>query len=213
MTITKYGHCCLLIEIDGKRILTDPGKFSVGFELLTNIDIILITHEHTDHFHSDSVIHILDTNPDAVVVTNTSVAKLLQELSITATILEGREASVCAGVPLQAFDGEHAEIYKSYGQVQNTGYLVNEEFFYPGDAYTIPGVPVKVLALPVAGPWCKVSEALTYALAVHPDVAIPVHDAVLSDDGKNVVYAFFTHMLTEAEIAFMPLSPEISEEL
>ena len=205
MTITKYGHCCLLIEIQGKRILTDPGKFSGGFEGLTKIDVILITHEHADHFHSEAIIHILDTNPEAKVVTNSSVGKLLSELGISYEILEGDQAGECAGVALQAIDGTHAEIYEEYGQVQNTGYVIEHSFFYPGDAYTVPDVAIKVLALPVAGPWCKVSEALTYALAVNPEIAIPVHDAVLSELGKNVIYPFFNRMLHEQHIVFAPL--------
>ena len=35
-----------------------------------------------------------------------------------------------------------------------------------------------VLALPVAGPWMKISEAVDYALAVKPRLAFPVHDGV-----------------------------------
>jgi len=29
MKITKLGHCCLLIETKGKRVLTDPGSYTV----------------------------------------------------------------------------------------------------------------------------------------------------------------------------------------
>lgn len=212
MKITKYGHCCLLIEIKGKRILTDPGSFSTGYEALTDIDIILITHEHGDHCHTESIAHILERNPQATVVTNSSVQKLLSDLGITATILEGEAQAVVADIALQAFDGKHVEIYEDYGQVQNTGYLIANDFFYPGDAYTVPNVPVKLLALPIAGPWCKVSEALDYAYAVHPEKSIPVHDAVLSDVGKNVVYGFFARMLKEKDIEFVTLEQAVLKE-
>lgn len=27
MNITKFGHCCLLVEVDGMCILTEPGSY------------------------------------------------------------------------------------------------------------------------------------------------------------------------------------------
>ena len=206
MTITKYGHCCLLLEGDGKRILTDPGLFSYGFDTLTDIDIILITHEHADHYHTEAVTQILEINPEAIVVTNTSVAKLLKELGIDAHILEGREAATVVDIALEAYDGEHVEIFESFGIVQNTGYFVADTFFFPGDAYTVPDKHVHILGLPVAGPWCKVSDALRYALSVAPDIAVPIHDATLSDIGKQGTYSHFTRELTKHSIGFIPLA-------
>ena len=70
-------------------------------------------------------------------------------------------------------DGKHAEIFEEYGQVQNTGYFIENKLFYPGDAYTEPGKVVDVLALPVAGPWCKSAEAIAYAIRVQPKKAFP----------------------------------------
>ena len=49
MNITKLGHCCLVLEIDGVRILTDPGNYTTAQDTMTGIDIVLITHEHGDH--------------------------------------------------------------------------------------------------------------------------------------------------------------------
>ena len=53
--------------------------------------------------------------------------------------------------------------------------------FHPGDAFTLPGVPVDTLLLPMHGPWSKAGEVLDYARAVAPVRAIPIHDALLSD--------------------------------
>jgi len=41
MKITKIGHCCLLIEVDGKRVMTDPGGFTVSDHVLDDIDVIV----------------------------------------------------------------------------------------------------------------------------------------------------------------------------
>lgn len=55
MKVTKFGHCCLLIEEEGLRILTDPGSYSTRQNDVQNIDVILITHEHPDHLHIESL--------------------------------------------------------------------------------------------------------------------------------------------------------------
>ena len=41
--------------------------------------------------------------------------------------------------------------------------------------------------MPVAGPWMKLSEAIDYVRAVRPRVAVPVHDAILSEQGRALV--------------------------
>jgi L-ascorbate metabolism protein UlaG (beta-lactamase superfamily) len=63
MKITKIGHCCLLIEEKGLRILTDPGAWSEAQNELKNIQLILITHEHQDHFYLDSLKQVLKKQP------------------------------------------------------------------------------------------------------------------------------------------------------
>ncbi|MEZ4194863.1 MAG: MBL fold metallo-hydrolase [Candidatus Paceibacterota bacterium] len=203
MKITKIGHCCLLIEIEGKRILTDPGKLTTAQNTLSNIDLILITHEHSDHLHTESLVEILRLNPEAKVVTNSSVGKVLSELNMTHTILEGNDEEVVLGILLEAFDGPHAEIYENFGQVQNTGYFIAEKLFYPGDSYIKPGKNVPVLALPVSGPWCKSSDAITYALQVKPEKAFPVHDGLLNENGIMVTHGVFEKNLADNGIEFV----------
>lgn len=118
MRITKFGHCCLLLEVLDRRIIVDPGRFSDGQNSLTDIDIVLITHEHADHYHSESVSAILANNPKAVVVTNTSVAELLKTLGVSAHILEGASEETICDVLLAAHDGKHVEIFGDFGIVQ-----------------------------------------------------------------------------------------------
>ncbi len=212
MKITKYGQCCLLIEINDKRILTDPGKFSVSQNDVKNIDLILITHEHADHLHSDSLQAILANNPNAKVVANTGVAKVLNELGVNHEVLEGTDSGEKAGVALEAYDGKHAEIFEEYGQVQNTGYFIENKLFYPGDAYTEPNKEVEVLALPVAGPWCKAADAIAYALKVKPLKAFPVHDWLLNDDGIALTHSLFETQLKVNDIEFVRLKNDEAKE-
>lgn len=183
MRITKYGHCCLLVEVDGLRILTDPGNLSDGQNAVTDIDVVLITHEHADHFHTESVQAVLKNNPNATVITNTAVGALLEKLGVAFEKVEHGEGTEKNGVNFEGFGKEHAAFHASIPNVQNTGYLVGKKLFFPGDALTVPGVPVDVLALPAAGPWMKFSEAIEYAVAVKPRMSFPVHEGIMKSPG------------------------------
>lgn len=212
MRVQKIGHCCLVIDVDGVRVMTDPGCFSTGQEAVTGIDVIVITHEHADHLHVLSLQSVLFKNPDAVVVCNSAVGKLLTGEKIPHTILEGESEQMCGELSLRAHDARHGEIFEEIGQVQNTGYLIAGKLFYPGDSFAIPGYPVDVLALPVAGPWCKVPDAIRYALAVKPRAAFPVHDAVLNQDRIGNAHNAPEKVLTENGIQFVPLKGGESAE-
>jgi L-ascorbate metabolism protein UlaG (beta-lactamase superfamily) len=206
MKITKIGHCCLLVEVAGKRILTDPGKFTTSQNDLRDLDIILITHEHGDHLHTDSLVEILTHNPTAVVVTNSSVGKILDALGITHRVQEGKTGAEVADISLIACDGQHEEIYADDGIVQNTGYLIADTLFYPGDSYSNPGRAVEVLALPVAGPWCKSADAIAYAKALKPKSAFPVHDGLLNKAGMATIHTIFGRNLAPLGVTFIPLT-------
>ncbi len=180
MRITKIGHCCLVLEHEGKKILTDPGTFTTEqMEALRGLDAILITHEHQDHFHIPSVAVLLRNNPDAKVACNGSVAKLLAAEKIPCVIVGDGQSTEIGGIAIEGFGKDHAPIYQTMGLVENTGYFVADKFYFPGDAFHDPGKAVDVLALPTAGPWVKLSEAIDFAKRVKPRVAFAVHDGMI----------------------------------
>lgn len=203
MKIKKIGHCCLLITLDNLTILTDPGAFSVEQNLVKGIDIILITHEHADHLHVGSLKEILLNNPEVKILTNSSVAKILDQDSIPYEILEGRATKNIIDVVFEAFDCKHAEIFEEVGQVKNTGYFIDNKLFYPGDSYCNPEKPVDVLALPVAGPWCKVADTIRYALSIKPKRVFPIHDGMLQKDRIGGAHKIPEKVLVENGIDFI----------
>lgn len=177
MKIKKLGHCCLVIEINGKRVMTDPGSYTITEqEMEKNIDLIVITHEHSDHLHIDSLKNILSSNPNSIVVTNSGVGKILDGVGIKYQKLEDGHSDEFAGIYLEAHGDKHAEIYEEFGMVQNTGYFIGKDFFYPGDSFTNPAKKVDILALPVLAPWLKIKESIDYVIALTPRVCFPVHD-------------------------------------
>lgn len=206
MNIKKIGHCCLLIKTKNVTILTDPGSFTVdAHKEVAGIDIVLITHEHADHLHVDSLKHIVSKNPKAKVITNSSVGKLIAGQGIEYEILEGKDTKEFLNIIIEAYDAKHEEIFEEIGQVQNTGYFIDSKLFYPGDAYCNPNKPVDILALPVAGPWCKILDAIRYALEVKPNKAFPVHDGMLQVDKIGGSHAIPNKVLNENGIEFTPM--------
>jgi L-ascorbate metabolism protein UlaG (beta-lactamase superfamily) len=185
MTITKYGHSCLLIETNGTRILTDVGSWNETPDA-TGVNAIVITHEHGDHFDLDKIKAVLANNPDAAVVTHAAVAKLLEEEGIQTVMIEPGQRIEINGVGIESYGTEHAIIYGSASPCRNTGFLIADMLFIPGDAlHDLPPKPVSVLALPTGGPWMKIAEAIDYAKAVNPKVVFPIHDALYTEEVRN----------------------------
>ena len=205
MKITKLGHCCLLIEEAGLRILTDPGMFTVEEVSALNVDLVLITHEHPDHLHMDSVKKILTNSPKVQVVTNTAVGKILAEAGISFGKIENGQSEKLNGLVIEGYGDKHEEIYEEYGQVQNTGFFINNKLFYPGDALTNPGKPIEILALPAIGPWVKTKDAIKYALELNPKHCFPVHDGIVTV--PVVFHMPLDQFLNKNKINFNPLTP------
>jgi L-ascorbate metabolism protein UlaG (beta-lactamase superfamily) len=213
MKIKKLGHCCFVAEPRiGIRIMTDPGAFSNTQNDEKNIAAVLITHEHADHLHIDSLKKILENNPGVIVITNTSVGKLLDESSIKYVVVEEGEKYDLNGVNIAGFGNLHAEIYGTYGQVQNTGYMI-DKLCYPGDSFQRPDMDVDILALPVCGPWMNTKDAIEYVRDFNPNprIVFPVHDAMLKDS-VPVMWKIPERFINEFGVKFKKLELGKEEE-
>lgn len=168
--------------------MTDPGGFSLNSSQAEekNISAVLITHEHGDHLHVESLKKIIENNPDVIVITNTSVGKIIQDAGISYKVIEDQQTIDVRGVKIKGFGSIHAEIFEEIGRVQNTGYMI-DSLCYPGDALEDPKEEkIEVLALPVAGPWMRIKDAILYAKNLKPRTSFPVHDGFLNELGAFV---------------------------
>jgi L-ascorbate metabolism protein UlaG (beta-lactamase superfamily) len=155
LRVTYIGHATLLIEIGGKRLLTDPnfdpalGKFlprvsapGIALEALPKLDAILLTHAHADHLSFDS----LDALPaDIPLFAPPAIAKWLgkQGYHHAAPIAPG-EATKLDDVTIRAASATHEG--SRYGVDRWRGganmYLIETNktsAFFAGDTALTPG--------------------------------------------------------------------------
>lgn len=184
MQITKYGHSCLHVVDGDASILLDPGTFSSGFEDLTGLSAVLVTHAHPDHLDVDRLRTVLDRNPAAAVYADPGAADALDQADIAATgVAAGDLLEV--GVEVRVVGHDHAVVHADLPGIGNVGYLVGGRLLHPGDALTVPTEPVEILALPVSAPWMALKESVDYLRAISPDIAVPIHDKVLASTGTS----------------------------
>ncbi|MFD4004706.1 MBL fold metallo-hydrolase [Streptomyces rubiginosohelvolus] len=186
LTLTKKTHSCVRIEKEGRVLVIDPGGFSEDDAAL-GADVMLVTHEHPDHFNEARLRAGLEANPAAEVWTLRSVAEQLSAAfpGRVHTVGDGDAFSV-AGFDVTVHGELHAVIHPDIPRITNVGFLVDGSVFHPGDALTVPERPVDTLLLPVMAPWSKISEVIDYVREVKPRRAIDVHDALLTDLARPV---------------------------
>lgn len=216
MKITKFGHCCFLIDTStslstresGLRIITDPAMFSEGQNQAKNIDVILITHKDRDHLEVNSLKRILENNPQAKIITIQDVGQILAKENISYAIVGDGQSIAVKEILIEGFGTKHAVMHASIPQQDNTGYFIANKLFFPGDAFTNPGRPVDILALPVVAPWLKISEAIDYAMELKPKFCFGMHDGISTISG--FAERFLTPILEPQGIKFVAL--EIGKE-
>jgi L-ascorbate metabolism protein UlaG (beta-lactamase superfamily) len=204
MHLTHFGHSCLLASFreggSDTTVLFDPGNFSHGFEGVTGLSAILVTHQHPDHVDVERLPALIDANPQAALYAD----------PMTAAQLGGAWRAVNAGdeftvghLAVRGVGGTHAVIHPEIPVIDNISYLIGDEghparLMHPGDALFVPGEPVEVLAAPAAAPWMKLSEAVDYLRAVAPTRAVPIHQAVIAKEARGIYYGRLSAM-TDAD--------------
>ncbi|GAA3004914.1 MBL fold metallo-hydrolase [Streptosporangium longisporum] len=186
MRLTKFRHACVRLEKDDSALVIDPGSFSEE-SALDGARAVLITHEHFDHVDADRLRRAAEADPALEIWTNEAVAATLTGLPATIHTVRDGDTFDAAGFGVRVVGEWHAPVHPDMPIIGNVGFMVDEEVFYPGDAFTVPEPGVPTLLVPSNAPWMKVREMIDYLREVRPARAFSTHDGLLNDDGLRMV--------------------------
>jgi L-ascorbate metabolism protein UlaG (beta-lactamase superfamily) len=177
MRVVHFGHACVLLDSGSTRILIDPGTFSSGFEELTDLDAVLITHQHYDHLDVEKLPAVLAANPQAQLIVDEGSAPSVEN----PTVARPGDVLKVGDTTVKVVGGKHAMIHQDIPIVPNTGYVIGDgAFYHPGDSLFVPDEDVDVLGLPSGAPWLRLGEAVDFFRAIKPRTAVPIHEKLLS---------------------------------
>ena len=181
MRITKHGHACLELEKGDQRIIIDPGFYTEPLTEMKNVVALVLTHMHDDHCYAEQVDRLAAANRGLLIFGTDEVRAKLDGRNVTA-VHHGDWHKV-GNFELEFFGDMHQEIHRSIPLIQNTGVMVDNRLYYPGDSYTQPDRAVEILACPTSAPWLKIGDVMDFVASVKPRKSFATHNALLSDFG------------------------------
>lgn len=199
MRITLISHSCLLVELGGYRILTDPWmtqplywgrlfhRFGLGMNIceLPPLDLIVASHGHDDHLDPATLRRLNSRIPVAVLRSAAPKVRALGFGDVRG--MRAGDQFRLGNMTVHACVGRHPG-----GQVTYVLEAGGESVFFGGDTAWHPRLPrlaerfphLDVALLPVSGGrlfherlavHLNATEATRLAVALAPRMAIPIH--------------------------------------
>ena len=182
LKITFIGHGTLMFEFGGEVIHVDPVAREADYTKLPKAGIILITHEHGDHFDLDTV-NLLRTEKTAVVLTETC-AKQFEE----GIVLRNGDVTVVKGIRVEAVPAYNLVHMRTPGNPFHpkgvgNGYIVtfgDKRVYVAGDTENVPEMKtlteIDIAFLPMNLPYTMTPEMVADAAkAFRPAILYPYH--------------------------------------
>ena len=177
--IDWLGHDSFRIEGDGLVIYIDPWQL----ESSSKADIILVTHEHHDHFSPKDIATI--QKKDSILV---SISAIAEKISGQKQVVEPGEQISLKGVYIKTVPAYNVNKFRSPGipfhprESGHVAFIITIEgrrIYHAGDTDLIPemeSIDTDIALLPVSGTYVmSADEALEALTTITPQIAIPMH--------------------------------------
>jgi L-ascorbate metabolism protein UlaG (beta-lactamase superfamily) len=183
LKISWLGHDSFRIK-NGKTIIIDPFKIRATSD---KADILLISHEHYDHFSLDDIKKVVNEN--TTIVTIPAVGKELSSLKVKEIkVVKPGDKLKLGDVAIEVVAAYNLNKFREPGRVFHpkedgkAGFIMGMKgvrVYHSGDTDAIPemkGLKPDVALLPVSGTYVMTAEeAAQAAKMVEPKLAIPMH--------------------------------------
>ena len=182
LEITFIGHASLIFTFNGKVIYVDPVSEQADYSTLPKADIILITHEHSDHFDL-SAIKILRTDQTKLVLTETCARKISGGM-----VMKNGDVQIIQGIKFEAIPAYNIIHKRDNGQPFHpegigNGYILtfgDKRIYVAGDTENIPEMKrlqgIDVAFLPMNLPYTMTPEMVADAAkSFRPKILYPYH--------------------------------------
>jgi len=142
LAIHAVQHASMVLKWDGKTIYVDPVGGSARYAAFPKADLILITHEHGDHFDAPTLSGIVQDN--TVVMATATVRKQMNEkLGAQTQALANGQSKDIAGLTVEAIPAYNLtpERLKFHPKGIGNGYVLTlggKRVYISGDTEDIP---------------------------------------------------------------------------
>lgn len=160
--------------IGEKIVYIDPWKLATD---TPKADIVLVTHEHRDHFSPDDITKI--STADTIIVAPQSVAA---QSNLPITLVKPGDRVTVNGVALEIVPAYNPNKKFHPKEAGHVGYIVTlngKRIYHTGDTDLIPEmtqIKCDIALLPVSGKYVMTAlEAVEAAHTLRPALAIPMH--------------------------------------
>jgi L-ascorbate metabolism protein UlaG (beta-lactamase superfamily) len=175
------GHDSFVLQ-GSRTLIIDPFKANGNYKA----DILLITHEHSDHLSDDDIRKF--TSPSTIVVAPKLCEGPLRPYSLEKEFVEPGSRLELKGVHVEAIPAYNLNKFREPGRVFHpkadgrVGYIVTLDgirFYHAGDTDATPemkAIDVDVALLPVSGTYVMTAEeAAEAATTMKAKVVVPMH--------------------------------------
>jgi L-ascorbate metabolism protein UlaG (beta-lactamase superfamily) len=182
LKITFLGHATLMLEYQGRIIHIDPVRREADYAKLPKADVILVTHEHSDHLDSDAIKALLKS--DTTVVLTGACQKTLGQ----GTVMKNSDVLEIKGLRIEAVPAYNIVHKRPDGQPfhpkgRGNGYLVDfgkTRLYVAGDTENLPEMKqlkhVTIAFLPMNLPYTMTPEMVADAAkTLNPSILYPYH--------------------------------------